>query len=66
MSAPYFLRRELGRTGAVVASVLFAISPAFLYFSRFDREDIYLAGWTTLLVVGIFGLCEHTRPATCT
>src|SRR5919198_677763 len=27
---PYFLRRELGRTGAIVASVLLAISPSFL------------------------------------
>ena len=52
---PYFLRHELGRRGAIVASLLFTISPAFLYFSRFMREDIYLAFYTLGMVVGIFG-----------
>src|SRR5437016_1225278 len=33
IAAPYFLRREIGRSGAIVASVLFALSPAYLYFS---------------------------------
>src|SRR3954453_18402759 len=32
---PYFLRRELGYRGALTASLLFMISPSFLYFSRF-------------------------------
>src|SRR5215217_1227014 len=52
---PYFLRHELGKRGAIVASILFTISPAFLYFSRFMREDIYLAFYTLGMVVGIFG-----------
>ncbi|MFN8634714.1 MAG: TIGR03663 family protein [Chloroflexota bacterium] len=52
---PYFLRYELGKRGAIAASVLFAISPSFLYFSRFMREDIYLAFYTLGMVVGIFG-----------
>src|SRR5215213_6834071 len=52
---PYFLRHELGRRGAIVASMLFTISPAFFYFSRFAREDIYLAFYTLAMVVGIFG-----------
>lgn len=56
IAAPYFLRHEIGRLGAVVASVLLTISPAFLYFSRFAREDIYFAAWNALMVVGIFGL----------
>lgn len=53
--APYFLRKELGRVGAIVTSALFAFSPTFLYFSRFSREDIYMAGWEMLLVVALFG-----------
>ena len=52
---PYFLRSELGRAGAVISSLLFTISPSFLYFSRFTREDIYLAFFTLGMVVGIFG-----------
>src|SRR5919199_1817218 len=61
IAMPYFLRRELGRTGTVVASVLLAISPAFLYFSRFAREDIYFAGWCGLLIVGLFGMIRTHR-----
>jgi uncharacterized protein (TIGR03663 family) len=53
--SPYFLRRELGRLGALVASALFAVSPSFLYFSRFAREAIYFAGWELLVVIAIFG-----------
>jgi uncharacterized protein (TIGR03663 family) len=52
---PYFLRHELGKRGAIVASLLFTIAPAYLYFSRFMREDIYLAFYTLGMVVGIFG-----------
>jgi predicted membrane-bound mannosyltransferase len=47
----YGLRRELGRVGAPVAAVLLAISPTFVYFSRFLREDIYFACFTYATVV---------------
>jgi predicted membrane-bound mannosyltransferase len=40
---PLMLRRELGRWGALTASFLLAISPTFMYFSRFIREDIFMA-----------------------
>lgn len=48
---PYLLRRELGRLGAILAATLLAFSPSFLYFSRFSRNDIYIAVWSLLLVV---------------
>src|SRR5690349_23765092 len=51
---PFFLRHELGRAGAIAASALFVVSPAFLYFSRFIRHDIYVDFFTLLLVIGIF------------
>ncbi|HEX2923569.1 MAG TPA: flippase activity-associated protein Agl23, partial [Chloroflexota bacterium] len=54
--SPFFLRREIGRAGALVASFLFAVSPSFLYFSRFTREDIYIAGFEMAIVIAIFGL----------
>src|SRR5262249_53618496 len=52
---PFFLRRELGRIGALSAAVILTISPVFLYFSRFTREDMPVAFWTMVLVVGLFG-----------
>lgn len=61
--SPWFLRRELGRAGALLASALFAVSPTFLYFSRFTREDIYMAGWEMLMVVGLFGFLRERKSS---
>jgi predicted membrane-bound mannosyltransferase len=47
----YGLRRELGQVGALAAAFCLAISPAFVYFSRFLREDIYFACFTYAVVV---------------
>lgn len=49
---PYFLRDYLGKAGAWLACFLLAVSPSMVYFSRFAREDIYMACFTLLLVVG--------------
>jgi uncharacterized protein (TIGR03663 family) len=50
---PYFVRDYLGRIGALLASFFLAISPSMVYFSRFAREDIYLACFTLLMVVAV-------------
>jgi uncharacterized protein (TIGR03663 family) len=57
---PYFLRDYLGKLGAWLACFLLAISPSMVYFSRFAREDIYLAFFTLLLVVAV-GRYVHSR-----
>jgi uncharacterized protein (TIGR03663 family) len=48
--APLLIRRQLGRAGTLLASLLFSVSPIFTYFSRFLREDIYAAFFTFLAV----------------
>ncbi|HEX8996272.1 MAG TPA: flippase activity-associated protein Agl23 [Ktedonobacterales bacterium] len=48
---PVGLRRELGRFGAWLAALLLAVSPAFVYFSRFLREDIYFNFFMFAMVV---------------
>ena len=50
---PYFFRGYLGRTGALCAAVFTAFSPTLFYYSRFIRNDIYIALWNLLLVLGI-------------
>lgn len=50
---PYFLRDRLTTLGAWLACLLLAISPSMLYYSRFAREDIYMACFTLLLVVAL-------------
>ena len=52
IALPFLLRRQLGRVSSLVLSGLLAFSPAFLYYSRFTREDIYFALWTMLFFVG--------------
>ncbi len=60
---PYLLRRELGRPAALIAAVLLAASPSILYFSRFIRNDIYMAVWTLALVVVMWRYLERPRTA---
>jgi uncharacterized protein (TIGR03663 family) len=50
---PYFLRQYLGKIGAWLACFLLAVSPSMVYFSRFAREDIYMACFTLVLIVSV-------------
>ncbi len=58
---PFFLRRHLGRSGALIAAGLIAFSPTLLYFSRFARNDIYIGLWTLGLVVCLWRYIEEGR-----
>jgi uncharacterized protein (TIGR03663 family) len=59
---PFALRRQLGTTAALVSSVILCVSPSYLYFSRFAREDIYVAFVTLALVIAVFRFLAHPRP----
>ena len=48
---PYLLRNLLGRHGALIIAAVLALSPTILYFSRFARNDIYMAVWALSLVI---------------
>ncbi|MPZ14272.1 MAG: TIGR03663 family protein [Chloroflexi bacterium] len=52
---PYYLRHELGRYGAIAASLMLALGPAFLYFSRFGHNEGIIVFESLLIVVGLFG-----------
>jgi uncharacterized protein (TIGR03663 family) len=58
---PYLLRHQIGRVGAFSAAVLLAIGPSYLYFSRFAREDIYIASITLALLVVTFRFLDRPR-----
>ncbi|RLC70368.1 MAG: hypothetical protein DRI26_07285 [Chloroflexi bacterium] len=51
VALPYFLRRQLGRWGALAVATLLAFSPMLLYYSRYVRNDIYSVFWSLLLVI---------------
>jgi 4-amino-4-deoxy-L-arabinose transferase-like glycosyltransferase len=50
---PALLRRELGRTAALLTSVLLLISPAFMYIGRFIRHDPYGIVFELLALIGV-------------
>lgn len=60
---PYFLRSYLTRPGALLASLMICVSPGMVYFSRFIRDDIYLAFFSLLLFTCIVLYIEAPRPA---
>jgi uncharacterized protein (TIGR03663 family) len=57
----YGLRSQLGRIAAYAAGVLLAIGPSYLYFSRFAREDIYIAAITLAMLVVVFRFFDEPR-----
>lgn len=58
---PYLLRRQLGRPAALAAAVAICVSPSFLYFSRFVREDIYTACLTLAMTIAVFRFLDRPR-----
>jgi predicted membrane-bound mannosyltransferase len=59
---PYLLRREIGRTGAIVASIVMLASPVFLYIGRFFRHDIYTVLFEVLVVIAIIRYARSREP----
>ncbi|MEO6397167.1 MAG: flippase activity-associated protein Agl23 [Tepidiformaceae bacterium] len=61
VALPLLLRRRLGPVGTLAAVALVAFSPTLVYYSRFFREDIYMAVFTMLGVVGLWRYMDDGR-----
>jgi len=59
---PYFLRRHLGRRGALVAAMLLAFSPSTVFFSRYLDGPIVVAACVLAMLVGFFGYLDSRQP----
>ncbi len=59
---PYLLRRELGRSAALLASSYILISPAFMYIARFIRHDPYTILFELLALIGALRYATTRRP----
>jgi uncharacterized protein (TIGR03663 family) len=59
---PAFLRKELGRVGALIVSALTLISPSTLYYARYIRNDIYMMVWALLLAISLFRYMDSRKP----
>jgi len=58
---PYLLRDQLGRVAAFAATAALAFGPSYLYYSRFAREDIYVACITLALLAVAFRFLDRPR-----
>ncbi len=54
VAAPLLFRRELGRRGALAAGALLLISPSIAYYSRYLRNDVYVALLSLLWLRALF------------
>ncbi len=58
---PWVMRPRLGTVGAIAASLMLAFSPSLLYFSRFAREDIYMAVWLLGIVALVWRFMDEGK-----
>lgn len=63
VALPFALRRWLSRSGALVASLLFLISPSLLYYARYARNDVPIVLWALVAVVASFRYLEAPPDA---
>ncbi len=61
VALPYFLRRQLGHWGSLVVSALLAFSPFLMFYSRYTRNEIYIAFFMLLLVVCVWRYFEERK-----
>jgi uncharacterized protein (TIGR03663 family) len=58
---PYFLRHWMGRTAALVAAALIAVSPAFVYTSRLERDDMFSCVFAMTMAIALFSFMRTRR-----
>ncbi len=61
VAIPWLLRDYLGRWGTLLAVMILTFSPAFLYYSRFLRNDIYIALFTLLAMGSLLRYLERPQ-----
>jgi predicted membrane-bound mannosyltransferase/DNA-binding beta-propeller fold protein YncE len=57
--ALFLFRRYLGRNGALIAGVLFLISPYMLYYGRYQRNEAFIVVWVLLTIYAILRYLER-------
>ncbi|MGB9898803.1 flippase activity-associated protein Agl23, partial [Thermanaerothrix sp.] len=51
-------RRYLGRNGAIIAGVLFLISPYMLFYGRYTRNEAFVAFWGVVTLLAVLKYLE--------
>lgn len=61
VATPLLLRPRMGQVAALAAATMLAFSPTLLYFSRFARNDIFIAVFTIVLIGAMFRYVDERR-----
>ncbi|GMU39560.1 MAG: hypothetical protein AMXMBFR23_04260 [Chloroflexota bacterium] len=61
VTTPLLLRRWLGGPGTVLAALFLCVSPSVLYYTRFAREDAFIALFTVLQVIALWRYRDDGR-----
>ncbi|MBI4791022.1 MAG: TIGR03663 family protein [Chloroflexi bacterium] len=61
VALPYFFRKWLGRKGALITAAMLLISPVVLYYSRFNRHDIYVEVFTVGMALAIWKYFDERK-----
>src|SRR4051812_29324668 len=61
VAMPYLIRREIGRGAALLAAVYLLISPAYLYWGRLIRHDMYAVTFELLAFISIVRYASTRR-----
>jgi uncharacterized protein (TIGR03663 family) len=62
VALPFTLKKYLGFKASFITAFLLAISPSFLYYSRFFRNDLYLVFFSLAAVVCVIHYLEGKKP----
>jgi predicted membrane-bound mannosyltransferase/streptogramin lyase len=62
VAMPWFLRKQIGMKAVIIATLFLAFSPTLLYFSRFARNDIYIAVWTFAIFICVWRYLDEQKP----
>ncbi len=55
----WVMRRWIGRTGAFLTALMYTVSPALVYHSRYIRDEVMLTSLLVILVICLFRYLEE-------
>ena len=58
---PFFFRKWLGKRGWLATAAMLLISPAVLYYSRFNRHDVYVELFVILMALAILKYLDERK-----
>ncbi len=61
VATPLLLRNRMGQVATLLAAVMITFSPTLLYFSRFARNDIFIAVFTIMLIGAMFRYVDERK-----